>query len=303
MAILERQLHKLGVVFCGWDGVLAAQPKVAFPIGDEDLFPEGTVKLNGTKFYGGRNPDQVVAYTAAVMIADGGGLAPQFSQLLESRNGYHFEVETIRHYPNGGVGGIVDGEAVLVGTLSFMQDMKIHVPEGAKINQAVYSAVDGVLNGVFVFTYSISKPAAMGLTTLSVHKDLTPVMLTGDFMLTEEFISKRFGVRTRKMAFPEYKQKREMAMHQPSEVAQIVALTTREDFVGSAYAITGAKVLRTASVMGVAVHIMGGILGLLIVLALAIVQADSLITPENLLLYELIWMVPGLLITEWTRRI
>ena len=39
------------------------------------------------------------------------------------------------------------------------------------------------------------------------------------------------------------------------------------------------------------------------VLALVIVGAEHLLTPGNILLYELIWMIPGLLITEWTRSV
>ena len=34
-----------------------------------------------------------------------------------------------------------------------------------------------------------------------------------------------------------------------------------------------------------------------------LVDAGYLLTPGNLLLFELIWMIPGLLITEWTRSI
>jgi hypothetical protein len=276
---------------------------VAFPVSDEDLFPEGTIKLNGTKFYGSRNPDQVVAYSAAVMMANGGGLAPLFSQLLESRNGYHFEVEKLRRYPNGGVGGIVNGEVVLIGTQNFMQEMKIQLPDGAKVSQAVYVAIDNVLNGVYAFSYTVTKPAAMGLTTLSSCRDLTPVLIAGDFSITEDFLSKRFGIRTRRVAFPEPKKREVLAAGRPDEETFPVALTTRERFVGAAYSITGARALRTACIAGVAVHIMGVILGLLIILALAIVKADYQLSPENLLLYELIWMIPGILITEWTRTI
>lgn len=301
MAILERRMHKLGAVLCGWKGVSALNTKVAFPLSSEDLFPSGSVKMNGLKFYGSRNPDQVVAYSAAVMIADGGGLAPLFSQLLESRNGYHFEVETLRHYPNGGVGGVVNGEAVLVGTLSFMKEMGVEMPEGAKISQAVYAAIDGVLNGLFAITYSKTKSTAMGLTTLCAYQGLTPVLTGGDFMLTEEFIAGKFGVNTRRMAFPERKIRDELAARRPGEEAEVVALTTQEGLTGAAYAVTGARVLRTASVVGAAVQMMGGILGLLIMLALTVVHGEYLVTPENLLLYELVWMLPGLLITEWTR--
>ena len=301
IAILQRKLHKLGTVMCGWNGVSALNTKVAFPLGSEELFPAGSVKMNGLKFYGSRNPDQVVAYGTAVIVADGGGLAPLFNQLLESRNGYHFEVETLRHYPNGGVGGAVNGEAVLVGTRSFMTEMGVNIPENAKISHAVYVAIDGVLNGVFAITYNKTKSTAMGLTTLCAYRGLTPVMITGDFMLTEEFIAAKFGVNTRRMAFPERKVRNELASHQTGEEAEVVALTTQEGLAGAAYAVTGARTLRSTCIAGVAVQMMGGILGLLIMLALTVVHAEYLVTPENLLLYELVWMIPGLLITEWTR--
>ena len=301
MAILGRKLHKLGTVLCGWRGVSALNTKVAFPLGSEDLFPAGSVKMNGLKFYGSRNPDQVVAYATAVMVADGGGLAPLFNQLLESRNGYHFEVETLRHYPNGGVGGVVNGETVLMGTRSFMKEMGVDIPESAKIAQAVYAAIDGVINGVFAIAYNKTKSTAIGLTTLCAYRGLVPVVTTGDFMLTEEFIASKFGVNTRRVAFPERKIRNELVLKRPQEEAEVVALTTQEGLVRAAYAVTGARTLRSACVAGVAVQMMGGILSLLIMLALTIVHAEYLVTPENLLLYELIWMIPGLLITEWTR--
>ena len=41
----------------------------------------------------------------------------------------------------------------------------------------------------------------------------------------------------------------------------------------------------------------------LILAALMIVGADHLLTPGNILLYELVWMIPCLLITEWTRSV
>lgn len=300
-ATLERKLHKLGAVLCGWHGVSALNTKAVFPLHSEDLFPAGSVKMNGLKFYGSRNPDQVVAYTTAVMAADGGGLAPLFNQLLDSRNGYHFEVETLRRYPNGGVGGIVNGEAVLVGTRSFIKEMGVEIPEGAKISQAVYAAIDGVLNGVFAITYNKTKSAALGLTTLCAYRGLTPVLTSGDFMLTEEFIAGKFGVNPRRMAFPERKVRDAIASCQANEEAEVAALTTQEGLAGAAYAVTGARALHNTCVTGVAVQMVGGILGLLIMLALSVVHAEYLVTPENLLLYELVWMIPGLLITEWTR--
>ena len=302
-AILERRLHKLGTVICGWQGVVGMNEKGAFPLLAEDIFPSGSVRMNGVKFYGSRNPDQVVAYGAAVIMADGSSIAPLFSQLLESRNGYHFEVQELRCYDNGGIGGVVNNEAVLVGTLSFMKEMGVEMPEGARVSQAVYVAVDGMLGGVFAITYNKVKNASIGLTTLCAYRGLTPVMTAVDFMLTEEFIGKKFGVHTSRIAFPGRKKREALRLAEPDPDTPALALTTRDGLAGIAYGVTGARALYSACRVGMIVHILGGVLGLLIMLALTIVKADWLLTPVNLLLYELVWMIPGLLITEWTRSV
>lgn len=301
-ALLQRRLHKHGSVICGWRGVVGLSKAAAFPLNDGDLFPAGSAKLNGLKFYGSRTPDEVVSYAAALITADGGTMAPLFSQLLESRSGYHYDAENVRSYP-GGIGGEVNGEAVLAGTLSFMQSMGVDMPSGTKVNSAVYVAIDGSLSGVFAVAFNKVKASATGLTTLCAYRGLTPVMVTGDFMLTEGFIRSRFGVNVKRIAFPERAVRQELAQREPAQDAPALALTIRDGLAGIAYAVTGSRALRSASIVGVTIHMIAGILGLLIMLALAFLGADKLLTPINVLLYELIWMIPGLLVTHWTKAV
>ena len=303
MALLERRLHKLGTVLCGWPGVAELSKPGVFPLMDTDLFPAGSAKMNGVKFYGSRNPDTVIACATALIAEDGGALAPLFEQLLESHSGYHYKAENLRSYPNGGVGGEVNGSAVLAGSLSFMQEMGVDMPKGTRVNQAVYVAIDGELGGVFAVSLAKTKPAAAGLTTLCAYRGLTPVMTAGDFMLTEDYVRSKFGVNTRRMAFPDRKQRLALTQIQPEEGEPALALMTREDLAGMAFAVTGSRALRSAYRAGTVVHLLGGILGILAMVALAVLGAEELLSPANVLLYELIWMVPGLLITEWTRSV
>ena len=70
-----------------------------------------------------------------------------------------------------------------------------------------------------------------------------------------------------------------------------------------AYCVTGARCVRTASNLGVVLHMVAGGLGMLVVLGLVILGALHLLNPANMFLYQLAWMIPGFLVTEWTRSV
>ena len=301
MAILEARLHMVGTVLCGWEGVKDLCGKAVFPISDLDLFPQGSTKLNGVKFYGSRNPDEVVSYTTSVIHIAGGGLVPVFDQLLKSRNGSVYPVHSFRNYGDGGIGGEVDGLPVLVGTMAFLRDMGVEIPEGTMVNQAVYAAVDGELCAVYAISYAKMRSAAAGLVTLCGYRKLKPLKLSGDFMLTEDFLRSKFNVKTKRIAFPDRDTCQKLQQHPIDPEEPVLALTTREELVSAAYAITGARALRLSTKLGVIIHLIGGTLGLVIMLVLGYLGSTELLTPVNILLYQLIWAVPGLLMTEWTR--
>lgn len=300
-AILEKRLHMVGTVLCGWESVKDLCGKAAYPLRDEDLFPQGSTKLNGVKFYGDRSPDEIVSYTTSLLTVSGGGLVPVFKQLLASRNGITYSVENFQDYGHGGIGGEVCGEPVLLGTLNFLQDMGVEIPEGTMVNQAVYTAIDGQLCAVYAISYAKMRSAAAGLVTLNGYRKITPVMLCGDFMLTEDFIRAKFEIKTRRIVFPDKETRSLLKKRLPDPDEPVLAMTTRDELVSAAYAVTGAKALRQATKLGVTIHLLGGILGILIMLVLAYLGNTELLTPTNILLYQLIWALPGLLITEWTR--
>ena len=303
MAVLERRLHDLGTVLCGWKGVVGLSEKYLYPLNDADLFPAGSVKMNGVKFYGDRNPETVLAYAAALMRANGGGLDPIFEQLLTSRNGVRFAAENVQFYGNGGIGGEINGEPVLMGTLEFLKEMGVEIPDGTMVKQAVYVSVDGDLSGLFALTYNRVRQVAYGMATLCSSRRIRPVIIAKDFVLTAAFLKEMFGVRPRRTAFPNRTDSLTLEAKQADPAAPALALTTQDSLASVAYAITGSRALRTASRLGVIVHMTGGILGILIMAALAVLGTTALLTPANILLYQLVWMIPGLIVTFWTRTI
>ena len=303
LAVLERRLHSVGAVLCGWRGVEGLSKKALFPVTHEDLFPGNAVKLNGVKFYGDRDSDQVVAYAAALVCTDGGALRPIFQHLLESRNGVYYRVEAFRAYGNGGIGGEVNGEPVLVGTLEFLKDMGVDIPAGIQLKHAVGVGVDGQMCGLFALTYDRHRAAAAGLQSLCGYRGLKPVLTTDDFMLTDGFLANKFSVKAKRIFFPEYAQRKELREKQLAPEKDILAMATGESLAATAFCVTGARTAKRACTAGVVVHMVGGIVGIASIAVLAVLGARELLTPANVLLYQLIWTVPGILITEWTRAI
>ena len=307
-AVLERRLHALGTVLCGWQGVEALSGKAVFPVGHSDLYPVGNVKMNGVKFFGNREPDEIFAYATALISANDGAMAILFSHVLDSRNGKHYAVESYEIYEKEdrgivGIGGQVCDEFVLAGSIEFLKEMGVEVPEGIRVEQAVCVAIAGEFCGLFAISYEKDRDCAAGITTLCSYRKLRMAVITDDFTLTEDFICDKFHVKAKRLAFPEHTVRSQLREQRPEEGATAHALVTGEGLAPFAYAVTGARMLKSAATAGVVVHMVGGALGIAMMLVLGFLGATALLNPASVFLYELLFLVPGLLITEWTRNI
>jgi hypothetical protein len=303
MAILEKRLHALGTVLCGWQGVESLRGKTVLPLEHNDLFPQGAVKMNGVKFFGERDTDQIVAYATALVVTDGGGLTPLFTQLLDARNGRHYDPKNFRGYENGGVGGEVCGEPVLVGPLPFLKEMGVELPSGLKISQAVGVAIDGELCGLFAVVYERSRPVVAGISSLCACRGVAPLVVSNDFMLTPSFLCSKLGAHPKRVRFPERTERIQLQERTADEDAKAVLLTTREGLAPMAFGVVGARALWAACRAGTVIYMLGGILGLAMMLTLTLLGAVDLISPANMFLYQLVWLIPGLLVTQWTKVI
>ena len=301
-AILERRMHMVGTVLCGWKGIQSLCGKASFPLFDKDLFPMGSVKLNGVKFLNGSEPEPVISAAASLMRQRSGGLEPVFTQLLKSRGGKEYDVADFCML-SGGVAGEVNGESCLLGIRECLTAQGVEIPAAAQVNNAVYFAADGVLTAVFVLNYSRTRASAGGLVTINGCRKLRPMILCRNFMITPQLLKEKFGIRAKRYAFPDPEDRDAFAAFVPDPELMCGALTTQQNLSSMAYAVTGSRALRGACRTGVVLHIFAGILGLLIMAALAYMGDMRLLSPFNILLFQLVWMLPGLLITEWARTV
>lgn len=301
--LLELRLRRRGTVLCGWQGVEGMRGKVVFPVTGRDLYPPETLRINGMKIFEGWEPEQVIANTAALIAQSDCGFAHLFAGLLDSYNGRHLDATDITYYENGGMSGVVEEQTVLVGSWSFMQDMEIEVPEAVRVGNGMYVAVDGAVSGVFAINYGKNPSANAGVSTLTSYRNVECALVSDDFVVTHSFLKGRFGIKPKRFILPTYEQRAELRQAELPEDAPVLAMTTSRGLASLAYAVTGARALRIASWAGAILHVIGGVVGLGIMLTLVILGALQLISPVNMFLYQLIWMIPAFLITEWTRAV
>ena len=82
----------------------------------------------------------------------------------------------------------------------------------------------------------------------------------------------------------------------------LTAVLCREGIAPYAEAVVGGRRLRAAVRLSAALACLGSVVGVLLAFYLTFVQAYASLTPVNLLIYLLMWLVPTPLISGWVDR-
>ena len=119
---------------------------------------------------------------------------------MKTAGGY--TADSFRQYEGGGLGAEIRGDVVLLGSLPFMRLMGVHVPEGTRVQSAVYISVNKELVGVFALTYAPAATCRAGLQSVLRSPGLTPVLATRDFMITPALVKRRYKISADRLEFP-----------------------------------------------------------------------------------------------------
>ncbi len=296
-SILAKRLNRVGVAICGWRGAKILSGEGGMIITDNDLFPPSSIAMNGMKMYSDLPVRQVVGYAAAVLEAAGSGLLPLFEEVVKNENARRYTVDTFRQYEGGGLGAEIRGDVVLLGSLAFMRLMGVQIPGGTRVQSAVYISVNKELTGVFALTYTPMATTRTGLQNVLHSAGLTPVLATRDFMITPGLVKKRYKVSVDRLEYPVVAERVQLSAPEAGANGRQGALMDRGSFGSFAAAVTGGRHLRRTVRAAMMITLLCGILGICLLALLAYLGAETAASASNLLLYQLLWLLPNLLIT------
>ncbi len=288
-AVLAKRLSAFGGALCGWYSAKIFGGHHTIILRDEDLFPRASIASNGMKLYGANKAPRVIAYTLAALDTIGSPLTGVFEALLQSQYGKHYHAVSYRCYDNGGIGAEIAGDVVLVGSLSFMRGMGVHMPEGTRVRQAVYTSVNGELAGIFAMKYKPNASTRAGLHDILANRNFSVVLATRDFLITPELIAAKYELVTDSIQFPAFDERIRLSASDPNEASEQGALIAKDTFGAFASTVAAGNTLRITSLFSVWMCLFSGFLGL-ILCTLTIIW-DSLASPMHIVAFQLLWAI------------
>lgn len=166
----------------------------------KELFPKGTVILNGIKTFGGQRIDEAIMDASAVMCTLGGPLSDLFEQIIQNRRDILPKAENITYEDDRGVTGWVSGRRTLVGTRQLLEQHGLTPPSRDYENKyllggkkVVYLASQGELVAMFVISYNSDKRRALELRRME-QNGISLILRTTDPNMTPEFVAECFGL-------------------------------------------------------------------------------------------------------------
>jgi cation transport ATPase len=268
----------------------------AVVLSDTDLFPPGTVTINGLKVLGGYPVDRVIAYTTSVITASGSGIARVFGELLQGQSSSIKKVENFQHYEGGGMGADLEGNRVLVGNPNFMLRMGIKPPKGISAGDALLTAINQEPVAVFILNYTTSSGTRRALLSLIRHK-LIPVLATRDFNITPSLFAAKFKISSTVPEFPPLEDKLKLSDPDRMPSSEPDAVICREGVSVYTECILLGRRLYKISRTGAVFSVLVAVIGVLIMFYLAFTGAYAAASPGNVMAYMVLWTVANLFIS------
>ena len=289
---LSRHLQQTGCAVAGWAGAEKISRRRTMIVTDGDLFPPGTLRLNGERFYG-EERKKAVTYAASMARGAGSGLERLFGSLLREESGRYEKVDDFSFFEEGGWSAAIHGESVLMGTASFMRKMSVRLPGDVNLKTGVFLAVDRQLIAVFAVKYEPAENVDYALRMMRRSR-ITPILASRDPNITPALLKRKFhkGVKveypdlTSRVALSEAEHDRDLPR----------ALLFREGLLPYAETVTGSRRLCKSVRRASALALLGSAAGTLLAFYLLFLGAYELLTPLSLVVFLLLWLVPVALV-------
>lgn len=267
---------------------------------EDDLFPAGAILVDDYIDLRGKfSEEEALAYAAA--IGADSALGKVLREKLRTKYIDLAAVHNPVRYANSGKGGIIAGQEVLFGTAALMNDRKIPIPALANEDEAMFLAVDGVLQAIFEVEYIATTQVYTALQLLADRR-IAVLFQARDCHLSPERLSDLFGLKPGMIRIPDPEQAHELSRPDDTEEDDLLAILTRDGAAPYSDCVDTACVISRFTWLGLVLGLIAAALDFALMSYLCYVFAPLGASPLRVLLYSILWAIPIFFIENETRR-
>ncbi len=303
---LCKTARRAGAMVVGYEAVEQLGNVNAVLVDAEEIFPRGTVVLDGIKTFGNRaGAEHAIMAASALMKEVGGPLSGVFDQVISENEDALPQVEDFSYEESGGIIGRVDGQEICIGGRSLLISHRIEVPAREEENQyasgnkvVVYIAVEQAVSAMLVLTYSADRRRKNELQRLE-DSGVSVLIRTTDPNVTSQMVSRLFGVDTASVAVLEGELANTAKRLAETRIPRADAVVATKGRMESMMSVISACVeeKRTASLV-VAIQNAAVVLGFVLVAFMACFGGMRQLSPFILFLFEVFWLLVILVIPK-----
>lgn len=295
---LCRKARRAGAMVVGYDGINAMSQVNGLMMDETDLFPSGTVVLEGVKTFGAEDLESTVLSASALIGEVGGVLADLFSQVVTDSGKELPAVSKFNFEEGNGVSGIVDGKTVLVGNRDILINHSITPPEREDVvkylaggKKALFIAVDGKLEAMMVVGYKADKRRRTELAKME-RNGVSLILRAADANITPKFISRLFDISESNINVISGKNGETYAELVKDEVPRADALVATKGRVESLMSVISSCIQEKKIIdLVVAAQVISVVLGFILVAFLGCISGVEQLAPGAIIFYEVFWIV------------
>ncbi len=303
---LCKTARRAGAMVVGYEAVEQLGDVNAVLVDAEEIFPRGTVVLDGIKTFGNRaGAEHAIMAASALMKEVGGPLSGVFDQVISENEDALPQVEDFSYEEGGGIIGRVDGQEICIGNRSLLINHRIEVPAREEESQyasgnkvVVYIAIEQAVSAMLVLTYSADRRRKNELQRLE-DSGISVLIRTTDPNVTVQMMSRLFGVDTASVAVLEGELADTAKRLTEERVPRADAVVATKGRMESMMSVVSACVeeKRTASLV-VAIQNAAVVLGFVLVAFMACFGGMRQLSPFILFLFEVFWLLVILVIPK-----
>ena len=291
---LAKRLGKSGCAVAGLYGARQLSFSRELLVGDEDLFPPGSIRLKEVKVIR-EDERKAASYAGSLAAAYRCGWTNLLMGHLTDAGGQLEHLDHFHVHEEGGVSASIYGETAVLGTANLIRKLSIRLPKSMEWKDGLYLSIDGEVCAIFCLVYQMQDGVRWSLGALR-RNALTPHLATRDPNLTPKFL-KSCSASDGGAVLLDLNDRLNLSDPDQSGRARPNALIYREGLAPFLEVVAGSKRLCRAVSAGNAIALLGSLAGTLLSYYLIFVGSMSAFYPPQLLLFMGLWLLPVVLLS------